>query len=81
MGLRLGKGESLQDITSSTKAVAEGILTSRAAHDLAAKLKVDTPIIDGIFRVVHEGADPVAVVTEVMSRRWAVPETAACRLV
>ncbi|KAK9797728.1 hypothetical protein WJX73_001344 [Symbiochloris irregularis] len=68
VGVRLGKGESLADITQGMKAVAEGILTSRAAHDLAAKLHVEAPIIDGIFRVIHEGADPVAVVTEVMSR-------------
>lgn len=68
VGLRLGKGESLEDITAGMKAVAEGILTSRAAHDLAAKLQVQAPIIDGIYRVIHEKADPVAVVTEVMSR-------------
>ena len=49
--MRLGKGEKLADITSSMKAVAEGILTARAAHDLAAKLHVEAPIIDGIFRV------------------------------
>lgn len=77
VGLRLGKGESLEDITAGMKAVAEGILTSRAAHDLAAKLQVQAPIIDGIYRVIHEKADPVAVVTEVMSRRQALPERAA----
>ena len=69
VGLRLGKGESLEEITAGMKAVAEGILTSRAAHELAAKLQVQAPIIDGIFRVIHQQADPVAVVTEVMSRR------------
>lgn len=73
VGLRLGKGESLEEITAGMKAVAEGILTSRAAHDLAAKLQVQAPIIDGIFRVIHQRADPVAVVTEVMSRRRAPP--------
>ena len=69
VGVRLGKGEKLENIRASMTAVAEGILTARAAHDLAAKLHVEAPIIDGIFRVIHEGADPVAVVTEVMSRR------------
>ncbi len=29
---------------------------------------MDTPIIDGIYRVIHEGADARAVVTETMSR-------------
>lgn len=46
MGLRLGKGESLADITSSMNgAVAEGVLTSRSAHALAQKLKVECPIM------------------------------------
>lgn len=78
MGMRLGKGERLEDITRSMTAVAEGILTSRAAHDLAARLGVESPIIDGIFRVIHQGADPVAVVTEVMSRRWGPPWPHPC---
>lgn len=34
-------------------AVAEGVLTSRAAHDLAKKLGVEVPIIDGIHQVIH----------------------------
>ena len=29
---------------------------------------MEAPIINGIYRVIHEGADPVAVVTEVMTR-------------
>jgi len=68
VGLRIGKGESLQQITTSMSAVAEGVLTSRSAHNLAAKLGVDCPIISGIYKVIHEGADARAVVHEVMSR-------------
>ena len=39
-----------------------------SAWKLAQKLHVDTPIIEGIFRVVHEGALPVQMVNDVMSR-------------
>lgn len=35
VGIRLGKGEKLKDIIDSMKAVAEGVLTSRSAHQLA----------------------------------------------
>lgn len=35
VGIRLGKGEKLQDIVDSMKAVAEGVLTSRSAYQLA----------------------------------------------
>ena len=59
MGLRLGKGEKLADITASMSAVAEGILTTRSAHDLAAKLGIEAPIIDGIFRVRCHRTGPV----------------------
>lgn len=68
VGLRIGRGEKLDNITKSMKAVAEGVLTSRSAHNLAVKLGVDCPIIQGIYQVIHEGADPAKVTKEVMSR-------------
>jgi hypothetical protein len=40
-------------------------LDGRSAHNLAKKLGVDAPIIEGIYRVIHEGADPKAVSIEV----------------
>eukprot|EP00878_Enallax_costatus_P006700 GHUV01007024.1.p1 GENE.GHUV01007024.1~~GHUV01007024.1.p1 ORF type:complete len:332 (+),score=54.13 GHUV01007024.1:182-1177(+) len=54
VGLRLGRGEKLSEITSSMHgAVAEGVLTSKSAHNLALKLSVECPIIEGIYRVIH----------------------------
>lgn len=40
-------------------AVAEGVLTSRSAHHLAQRQGIECPVISGIYRVIHEGADPV----------------------
>lgn len=68
VGLRIGGGETLAEIAASMTAVAEGVLTARSAAALARKLGVDAPIIDGIDRVLHEGADARGVVTEVMTR-------------
>eukprot|EP00201_Polytomella_parva_P000348 CAMPEP_0175085948 /NCGR_PEP_ID=MMETSP0052_2-20121109/28962_1 /TAXON_ID=51329 ORGANISM="Polytomella parva, Strain SAG 63-3" /NCGR_SAMPLE_ID=MMETSP0052_2 /ASSEMBLY_ACC=CAM_ASM_000194 /LENGTH=367 /DNA_ID=CAMNT_0016358047 /DNA_START=229 /DNA_END=1332 /DNA_ORIENTATION=+ len=69
VGLRLGRGENLNQIQESMGgAVAEGVPTARAVHALAKKMGVECPIMEGIYRVVHEGADPRMVVTEVMSR-------------
>lgn len=68
VGLRIGGGETLEQIAKSMTAVAEGVLTARSAAALARKLGVDAPIIDGIDRVLHEGADARDVVTEVMTR-------------
>lgn len=53
VGLRIGRGEKLSDIMKSTKAVAEGVLTSRSAHNLADRMGVECPIITGIFKVIH----------------------------
>lgn len=47
------QGETLEQVMSSMKAVAEGVLTSRSANALAEKLGVDCPIINGIYRVIH----------------------------
>lgn len=54
VGLRLGRGEKLSGIIGSMHgAVAEGVLTSKSAHNLAMKLGVECPIIEGIYRVIH----------------------------
>ncbi|GIL69898.1 hypothetical protein Vretifemale_690 [Volvox reticuliferus] len=69
VGLRLGRGERLQDIQASMGgAVAEGVPTAVAIRTLARKLGVECPIMQGIHRVIHEGANAQEVVTEVMSR-------------
>ncbi|KXZ54147.1 hypothetical protein GPECTOR_5g246 [Gonium pectorale] len=49
-------------------AVAEGVPTAVAIHQLAVKLGVECPIMEGIHRVIHAGANAQEVVTEVMSR-------------
>ncbi|MFN8369891.1 MAG: hypothetical protein U0T83_04595 [Bacteriovoracaceae bacterium] len=39
----------MADILKSQKAVAEGYVTAKPAFELAKKLNVDTPIIDGVW--------------------------------
>src|SRR5271165_397538 len=57
LGLRLGRGESLDTIISSTSMVAEGVSTCRAARDLAAKCGVTLPITEEMYRILYEGKD------------------------
>lgn len=40
------QGEKLDDIMKSMSAVAEGVLTSRSAHDLAKKKGIDCAVIE-----------------------------------
>jgi len=56
VGIRLGKGETLDDIMGSMSAVAEGVLTSRSACHLAKKMGVECPIIAGIYKVIFAGS-------------------------
>lgn len=68
VGLRLGRGESIEQILGSMSAVAEGVLTSRSAHRLCEQLGVDAPIIHNTYRVVHEGLPPLEALASLMSR-------------
>ncbi len=68
VGFRLGQGERLEHIIESIGAVAEGVKTSKSAHELAAKLGVETPVITGIYQVIHQGANPLEVLRANMKR-------------
>ncbi|PNW78717.1 hypothetical protein CHLRE_09g387763v5 [Chlamydomonas reinhardtii] len=69
VGLRLGRGERLEDIQASMGgAVAEGVPTAVAIRRLASKMGVEVPIMEGIHAVIHLGANAQKVVTDVMSR-------------
>ena len=52
VGQRLGKGETLKEILATSKEVAEGVATTPAASELAAKLGVRTPIIHAMAALI-----------------------------
>ena len=68
VGMRLGRGEKLDDILCSMKAVAEGVKTCRAVNDLAAGHGVDMPISRKVCEILYEGKDPKLAVAELMGR-------------
>jgi glycerol-3-phosphate dehydrogenase (NAD(P)+) len=68
LGRRLGAGEKLEDILSSTHTVAEGIYATQAALQLAAKYDVELPITRQLNLVLFEGLDPHKAVPELMMR-------------
>ncbi len=67
-GERLGKGQSAPEIQSSSVSVAEGYPTSRSAHHLARRLGVETPIIDEVYSMCHEGKKPLDALRSLMNR-------------
>ena len=68
LGEQLGQGQPLDEITRGMKAVAEGIPTARSAFECARKLDVETPIIDQVHAVLHEGKPPVQAMQELLGR-------------
>lgn len=68
LGVRIGKGEKLNDIMSGMKTVAEGVKTARAARYLARKYNVDMPIVDEVYLLLYEEKDPKQAVKDLMNR-------------
>ncbi len=68
LGRRLAAGEKLEDILKSTRTVAEGVTTTKAALQLADYYNVDMPITQQLSLVLFEGLDPHKAVPELMMR-------------
>ena len=69
VGLRLGRGERLDQITASLGMVAEGVKTTAAIHDLARQLHVDAPLTDAVYSILYGGCDPHEALHNLMARR------------
>ncbi|HWI48340.1 MAG TPA: NAD(P)H-dependent glycerol-3-phosphate dehydrogenase [Rummeliibacillus sp.] len=67
-GNMLGKGLSLDEILDQMGMVVEGVRTTQAAHQLAAKYDVSMPISEALYGVLFEGKNPHKVVKELMLR-------------
>ena len=68
VGLRLGRGETLAEITEGLGMVAEGVATADAACMLAQRLGVDAPIAAAVRAIVREGHSPADEVYRLMTR-------------
>ncbi len=68
LGRRLATGEKLENILKSTRTVAEGVTTTKAALQLAKQYNVDMPITTQLSLVLFEGLDPHQAVPELMMR-------------
>ncbi len=78
VGLKLGQGQSIDNILEEMKMVAEGVKTTSSAHAMAEKHHVEMPITNQVYRVLYEGHDPKAAVGELLMRPprqelWDIP--------
>jgi glycerol-3-phosphate dehydrogenase (NAD(P)+) len=73
VGVELGRGRALDDIVNEMNMVAEGVKTTTAVIELAARHDVEMPLASFVGRVLYEGARPADLVPELMLRK-AKPE-------
>ncbi|NLA74640.1 MAG: NAD(P)-dependent glycerol-3-phosphate dehydrogenase [Deltaproteobacteria bacterium] len=68
LGLKIGKGMKLAEITGSMSMVAEGVKTSIAACELGKKMGVELPITDQVYETLYRDKNPLLAVKELMTR-------------
>jgi glycerol-3-phosphate dehydrogenase (NAD(P)+) len=68
VGERLGKGETLEQISGSMAMVAEGVPTTLSAFECARKLGIATPIVDQIHAILYENKSPRIATMELLNR-------------
>jgi glycerol-3-phosphate dehydrogenase (NAD(P)+) len=69
VGLAVGRGSPVAEVLGALDQVAEGVLTTRSAYELARKHDVDMPIVEETYRVLHEGKDPRVAMRDLMHRQ------------
>ncbi|MFQ3574062.1 MAG: NAD(P)H-dependent glycerol-3-phosphate dehydrogenase [Thermodesulfovibrionales bacterium] len=68
VGYRLGKGESLKEIVSSTRSVAEGVTTTLSAYELANIHKIEMPITEQVYYTLYQDKPPTNALKDLMAR-------------
>jgi glycerol-3-phosphate dehydrogenase (NAD(P)+) len=69
VGVLLAKGLNLDEITASMQMVAEGVKSTRAVLDLAARHEVEMPIAREVGRVLYDKIHPKEAVLALMTRQ------------
>ena len=68
LGVRIGRGATLDEVRAGSKGVAEGAYTARSVHEQAGRLGVSMPITAEVHRVLHEGKPPRSAFEDLMLR-------------
>jgi glycerol-3-phosphate dehydrogenase (NAD(P)+) len=68
IGMEIGKGASLAEALAGKETVAEGVMTTASAFELAELHRVDMPIVQMVNRILFEGHVARHAVPELMAR-------------
>ncbi len=75
VGEHLGRGQTLQQITSAMQMVAEGVPTTKSAYECARTLNIDTPIIDEVYALLYQKKTPARAMQELLERDQKAEQT------
>lgn len=68
VGIRLGQGETLDQILATMDSVAEGVTTTEAIYGLAKSRNVEMPIVTEVYNVLFNKKSPVEATNTLMLR-------------
>ncbi|KAG8906545.1 hypothetical protein FRB99_006659 [Tulasnella sp. 403] len=55
VGLRLGRGETLEEILKTLGSVAEGVPTTEGLHEIIQEVGVEAPIAEAMYSLLYQG--------------------------
>ena len=68
VGLALGQGKKLDEVIAEMRMVAEGVKTTKVAHDLTRKLAVRAPITEVVYGILYEDRPARQAIADLMTR-------------
>lgn len=75
VGSMLGHGKKINDILNELGSVAEGVKTSKALCELAAKLGLEVPVANAIYEAVYTDITPKEILDKLMNRKLKQEDT------
>ena len=66
LGLKLGQGKSLNEITKNMKMIAEGITTVKSAYKLIQKLNIQASVMEETYNVLYRQKLPQKALYDLM---------------
>lgn len=68
VGVELGRGRKLSEITSGMREIAEGVKTTKAIYELGRRMNIDMPITASMHALLYEDKPALEAASELMDR-------------
>ncbi|MBI4367409.1 MAG: NAD(P)-dependent glycerol-3-phosphate dehydrogenase [Deltaproteobacteria bacterium] len=67
VGMALGQGKSVAEVTAGARTVAEGIATAKAVYQLIDRHRLMAPICMAVYRILYEAKPPITALNELLT--------------